>query len=593
MLKSFSLSLLLVFCVAEARAQWAEQPSGVGVRLRGVSAVSRMVAWASGAGGTYLRTTDGGRSWRAGLVPDAEGSDFRDVDAFDADTAFLLSIGEGEKSRFYKTTDGGLHWTLQFQNRRPGAFFDCMAFWDRAHGIAISDPVDGRFLVVTTDDGGRTWREMDAVRMPPAQTGEGAFAASGTCVAVEGTSNVWFGTGGPAGARVFRSSDGGRAWDVSTAPLANGKSAGVFSLAFWDARHGVAVGGDYTKEQDAAGNAALTTDGGKTWQPVGDKRPNGYRSCVAVIRGTRRSTLVAVGPSGSDYSNDGGRAWSALGAEGFHSMSVARSGDIAWAVGEGGHVARLDAPSRPGRTGRRARWKVSHIAHVKGSSSCIVRAMYPALNPSDAAGFVGGGEAGRFQERQNHWLEVFARLRNGVSREQAGAELATVARRVAETNFGKVEAETLRRAQLLKMSGGMDPSDREEVLPVAWLVMGVMALVLLIACANIAGLLVARAAVRRRETAIRQALGASRPRLVRQWLTESVLLGVVGGALGLLLALWVRAYRVTLPLDYLGGSHAQAGRQASSGHARHAHPQGAQLRPAPRLRRRAAHHADV
>lgn len=340
MLKTLSLLMLCFVCAAGGRAQWAEQRGGVSVRLRGVSAVSRDVAWASGAGGTYLRTTDGGKTWRAARVPDADALDFRDVDAFDADTAFLLSIGDGDKSRIYKTTDGGLHWTLQFQNKRPEAFFDCMAFWSRSRGIAVSDPVGGRFLVITTDDGGRTWKETDAAHMPAVRPGEGAFAASGTCVAVEGTSNVWFGTGGPEGARVFRSTDGGRNWDASEAPLTKGKAAGVFSLAFWDALHGVAVGGDYTKEKDAAGNAALTDDGGRTWRPVGDSRPTGYRSCVAVIRGTRGHALVAVGPSGSDYSSDGGRTWSAFGAEGFHAVSVARGGSVAWAVGEGGRIGK-------------------------------------------------------------------------------------------------------------------------------------------------------------------------------------------------------------------------------------------------------------
>jgi predicted permease len=163
--------------------------------------------------------------------------------------------------------------------------------------------------------------------------------------------------------------------------------------------------------------------------------------------------------------------------------------------------------------------------------------MRQTLNPPDAVGDVGGGEE-RFTDRQNHWLEVFARLKDGVSREQAEAGLTGIAKRLAETYEGKANAETLRRVQLLRMSGGMDPSDREEVVPLAGLVMAVVTLVLLIACANIASLLVARAAVRRRETAIRQALGASRPRLIRQWLTESVLLGIIGGAAGLLLALW-------------------------------------------------------
>ena len=347
MLKKTTLITLFLFvCAAGARAQWVAQSSGTGVRLRGVSAVNGRVAWASGAGGTYARTVDGGRTWQAGRVPGASELDFRDVDAFDADTAYLLAIGEGERSRIYKTTDGGRKWALQFQNRRAGAFYDCMAFWDGARGLAVSDPVDGRFLVVRTEDGGRTWREIEAAGMPPALEGEGGFAASGTCVAVGGKSEAWFGTGGPAGGRVFRSKDGGRTWQASAAPLKAGKSAGVFSLAFYgDA--GAAVGGDYTKERESEGSAAVTDDGGRTWRALGaEARPGGYRSCVAYVPGTRGRVLVAVGPSGSDYSTDGGRTWNPLGAEGFHALSVAPRGDAAWAVGENGRVARLDAPSK-------------------------------------------------------------------------------------------------------------------------------------------------------------------------------------------------------------------------------------------------------
>ncbi|HEX8336458.1 MAG TPA: hypothetical protein VF621_06990 [Pyrinomonadaceae bacterium] len=342
------ITLLLLVSAAEARAQgWVAQGSGTAVRLRGVSAVNAWVAWASGAGGTYARTTDGGRTWQAGQVPGAAELDFRDVDAFDADTAYLLAIGPGERSRIYKTTDGGRNWALQFQNRRPAAFYDCMAFWDARRGLAVSDPVDGRFLVVRTVDGGRTWDEIDPAGMPPALEGEGGFAASGTCVAViSGGTYAWFGTGGPGGGRVFRSNDSGRTWLAAAAPLASGKSAGVFSLAFYGS-WGVAVGGDYTKEQQAAGNAALTYDAGKSWWPLGaTERPGGYRSSVAYVPGTRGRKLIAVGPSGSDYSTNGGRTWKPLGAEGFHALSVTPAGDAAWAVGENGRVARLDAPSK-------------------------------------------------------------------------------------------------------------------------------------------------------------------------------------------------------------------------------------------------------
>jgi photosystem II stability/assembly factor-like uncharacterized protein len=334
MLKTLIFTLLLTLCLfAEAGAQWANQSSGSKVRFRGVSAVNSKVAWASGQNGTFARTTDGGETWRAGTVAGASELDFRDVDAFDAKTAYLLSIGEGEKSRIYKTTDGGAHWTMQFKSSRPTAFFDSMAFWTRERGIAVSDPVDGRFVIIVTDDGGRTWLETPRESMPAALEGEGAFAASGTCIAVQGTRNVWFGTGGPQGARVFRSTDGGRSWQVSRTPVVSGKSAGIFSIAFADARRGVAVGGDYTKEGEARDNVAVTADGGATWTLIKGDGPKGYRSCVALVPATHGPTMIAVGPNGSEYSLDLGNSWTSIGTEGFHSAAFAGPINAGWAVG--------------------------------------------------------------------------------------------------------------------------------------------------------------------------------------------------------------------------------------------------------------------
>lgn len=307
-------------------------------RLRGVSAVSDTTAWASGTNGTVLRTTDGGATWQLVRVPAAAELDIRDVDAVDARTAFVLSIGPGESSRIYKTTNGGASWEQQFVNRDPKAFFDAMAFWDARRGIAFSDSVDGRFVIIATGDGGRTWTRVPDAALPPALPNEGGFAASGSIVAVHGNSDAWIGTGAAATARVLRSRDGGATWTVSSTPLPAGPSAGIFSIAFRDATHGIVVGGDYKKEGEAVDNAAVTADGGTTWTLV--KGLGGYRSAVAYFPGT--SALIAVGPSGTDYSGDDGRTWTALKAPtGLHAVSVARDGKTGWAVGEQGRIARL------------------------------------------------------------------------------------------------------------------------------------------------------------------------------------------------------------------------------------------------------------
>ena len=177
-------------------------------------------------------------------------------------TVFLMSSGQGPQSRIYKTTDGGASWMLLTTNLEPKGFWDCMGFWDATHGIIVGDPVDGRFTIMTTSDGA-TWQK---VKGPSANKDEGAFAASGTCVFTRGTREAWFGTGGVGGARVFHSEDGGQTWSIAKTPIRHDSAnAGIFSLAFSDALHGIAVGGDYMKPDESAGTLAITNDGGKTW----------------------------------------------------------------------------------------------------------------------------------------------------------------------------------------------------------------------------------------------------------------------------------------------------------------------------------------
>src|SRR4051812_42012450 len=234
--------------------------------FRGVSAPSEQVVWASGTHGTYVKTVDGGQRWQVERVPDTAALDFRDIEAFSADLAYLLAAGPGEQSRIYKTTNGGTDWALQFTNHDPKGFFDCMAFWDRDHGIAVGDPVDGKFQLIKTENGGKDWKPIPPEKLPPAMDGEGAFAASGTCIAVQGKKNVWFVTGGSA-ARVFRSSDAGETWSVVETPIVHGPaSAGIFSVAFSDAKHGVIAGGDYKQPNKDVASVATTSDAGKSWK---------------------------------------------------------------------------------------------------------------------------------------------------------------------------------------------------------------------------------------------------------------------------------------------------------------------------------------
>lgn len=331
------LVLLVIFSLP-ALAQWQPQESHTQESLRGVSVVDQNIVWASGTHGTYLLTTDGGANWVAAQVPGAETLDFRDVESFGS-TAYLLAAGPGEQSRIYKTHDRGAHWELQFTEHDPKGFLDCMAFWDEQHGIAVGDPVDGRFQLLRTANGGKTWEALDPRTLPAAHDGEALFAASGTCIATQGRANVWFATGGSA-ARVFRSGNRGKSWKVAETPMAHGSaSAGIFSIAFRDARHGVVAGGDYNQPEHGGANLALSEDGGKTWE-LAPAAPQKYFSAIAYV--SAAGGLAVVGSSAAAFSEDGLKSWKVLVPAGFNAIGSRPSLGVAWAVGPKGAIARGD-----------------------------------------------------------------------------------------------------------------------------------------------------------------------------------------------------------------------------------------------------------
>ena len=222
---------------ASALAGWVRQTVPSTASCRSVSAVSALVAWAGCTGGHVFRTVDGGATWTADTVRGAARLDFRGIKAFDANTAVIASAGPAEQGQahIYRTVDGGKTWSLTWSDTTKGIFLDGIAFWDSHHGFTFSDPVDGRLVVLLTDDGGSTWTKIPAGNIPRVLPNEAAFAASNTQLAVQGSSNAWIATGGGGEARVFRSTDRGRTWTVSASGIPGGTSAGLFGIAFADA----------------------------------------------------------------------------------------------------------------------------------------------------------------------------------------------------------------------------------------------------------------------------------------------------------------------------------------------------------------------
>lgn len=323
------------FLVSNINAQWQKQNVDTKASLRGLSVVNQNVIWASGTGGTFIKTVDGGKNWIVGKVPDAEKLDFRDVEAFDANTAYLLSIGNGETSRIYKTTDGGETWEMQFKATDEKVFLDAFAFWDKDNGIAMGDPIDGYFYLLRTTNGGKNWFPIGNDKQFPAKEGEAAFAASGTCIIVEGKRNAFLVSGGQT-SRVFRSDSFGNAWTVSETPMIKGTSgSGIFSIAMFNSKIGIIVGGNYEKPNEANDNLAFTKDGGKTW--TSGTGLSGYRSGVTYID---QKTLVAVGSNGSDLSTNSGKNWKSLDKENYNAVQ-SRGRKTIWAVGPRGLVAKL------------------------------------------------------------------------------------------------------------------------------------------------------------------------------------------------------------------------------------------------------------
>ncbi len=332
-----------VLC-AQAHAQFDIEDSHTTASLRGIHNVGGGVAWASGTNGTVLRTEDGGYLWQTCTIPlGAEKLDFRGIQAFDENTAIVMSSGTGDQSRLYKTTDGCQTWKLLFTNPDKDGFWDAIKFIDpnrfpsdKDFGMLLGDPVDGHFVIFLTFDRGEHW-ERQIKQAPEAQTGEAIFAASNSSLIINRMIEREFVTGGSTAARIVEFSvypedtgferdakvlpgakevygPGQRRWGTSKLPLTNSPSAGAFSIAArpWGPPNQIGqtiviVGGDYQHPNSTKEIAAYSSSNGIT---PAETPPHGYRSSVAYD--PTQKLWITVGPNGTDISRDDGKNWTPL-----------------------------------------------------------------------------------------------------------------------------------------------------------------------------------------------------------------------------------------------------------------------------------------
>ncbi|HKD85065.1 MAG TPA: hypothetical protein VKB58_09980 [Terriglobales bacterium] len=326
------------------------QSSGTTNNLIAVSPVNDRVVWASGRNGTFTLTTDGGQTWKAGVVKGAEALEFRDVQGVSDKIAYLLSVGKDAGDfRIYKTEDGGANWTMQFKNKLAGAFYDCFAFWTPQRGIAVSDSVNGVFPNLRTIDG-KAWRSINE-NMPAALQGEGSFASSGTCAATQGEHNGWIATGNGPTARILTTSNGGDTWVAYNTSLLSTSGAGAFTLAFRDAQNGMVGGGDLNPKNPDHAATAVSRDGGKTWSLTTHPPVTGAIYGLSYATGAAshnlngqthtRTVVITANDGGTAWSPDEGTTWYKFpDVSGYWGVAFAnpRAG---WLVGTKGRILRI------------------------------------------------------------------------------------------------------------------------------------------------------------------------------------------------------------------------------------------------------------
>jgi photosystem II stability/assembly factor-like uncharacterized protein len=222
---------------------------------------------------------------------------------------FILSVGN--PALLYKIDKHDLSYKLVYRENHEKVFYDAIHFIDNKKGIAIGDPTEDTFSIITTEDGGSTWNKISNNNLPKLAVGEAAFAASNTNICVKG--NRIFLVSGGIKSRLFVSDDFCKTWQVYETPIIQGQSmTGIFSADFQDEKTGIIVGGNYETQSDNKSNKAITFDGGQTWKLIGVKQGFGYASCVQFVPDSSGKRIISVGTTGIYSSNNQGENWNKL-----------------------------------------------------------------------------------------------------------------------------------------------------------------------------------------------------------------------------------------------------------------------------------------
>lgn len=335
-MKTIFIFLLMMFCKNIFSQSIRVLQSGTKTSIRGLSVVTDKIIWASGSNGTVAKSTDGGNTWQWLIVKDYEKRDFRDIEAFDSNTAIIMAVAE--PAVILKTKDGGKSWYKVFEDSTKGMFLDAMCFADEETGMVIGDPINNKPFISMTLDNGETWIDPvrgDTSKLPTLFSNEAFFASSGTNIFIKRNNENkligGFASGGMI-SRFFTEKEN------FTIPMIQGKeSTGANSVAINNNNETIIVGGDFANDKDTTGNCALSNDFGKTFFKP-QTAPHGYRSCVIYID---ENKLITCGTSGIDISNDGGINWKLISTESFHVVQKAKKGNAVFLAGGNGRIAKL------------------------------------------------------------------------------------------------------------------------------------------------------------------------------------------------------------------------------------------------------------